>query len=347
MSAEGWCPSCLETQQAESPRDYSCRVCGAALRATPTDAPSTGPEHVQQQVDIGQAIHSFLAMIDRGGMQADALGLPGLPPDVLQNLTALSHGTEARPSSEAVIAKLPRFTGEENSWILHTATLRIKGLPRVAEGQAVAESHKKVLVIDALIGELSSVQDQVFTATLAACDPLTAEANKLCNQQQLSGAIAVAVRGVSTFAAKALTLKAAGCRAAIIVQSADVWPYIMKDSKKEAADLGEFPVCMVNKPSGKLLLDGLKAATAPVHCELAISQSKKDCVICVEPFALGSQFVRLPCGHLFHGECVKAWLQRRNTCPTCRFELQTGNPEHDARIRREQSTVADWSQWYD
>ena len=27
---------------------------------------------------------------------------------------------------------------------------------------------------------------------------------------------------------------------------------------------------------------------------------------------------KLRCGHIFHVHCLRSWLERQNTCPTCR-----------------------------
>ncbi|CAK4081556.1 unnamed protein product [Aphanomyces euteiches] len=44
------------------------------------------------------------------------------------------------------------------------------------------------------------------------------------------------------------------------------------------------------------------------------------CVICIN--ALDTSVVGLTCGHRFHHSCVLSWLQKRSTCPTCRFQYQ-------------------------
>lgn len=46
-----------------------------------------------------------------------------------------------------------------------------------------------------------------------------------------------------------------------------------------------------------------------------------DCAICKEDFALDSVARKLPCSHLFHGNCIVPWLKIRNSCPLCRAEI--------------------------
>ena len=31
--------------------------------------------------------------------------------------------------------------------------------------------------------------------------------------------------------------------------------------------------------------------------------------------------LRIPCNHIFHGNCIKPWLERSGTCPVCRYQL--------------------------
>lgn len=47
------------------------------------------------------------------------------------------------------------------------------------------------------------------------------------------------------------------------------------------------------------------------------------CIVCISNIELNSDTLLLPCGHMFHEECIKTWLVKHNTCPVCRFELPT------------------------
>jgi len=52
------------------------------------------------------------------------------------------------------------------------------------------------------------------------------------------------------------------------------------------------------------------------------------CAVCLEEFAIGDQLRGMPCGHVFHMECVDKWLlscaaHRRFSCPSCRYNLCT------------------------
>lgn len=54
----------------------------------------------------------------------------------------------------------------------------------------------------------------------------------------------------------------------------------------------------------------------------SLSINNDDCAICIESL-WGKYATTLQCGHLFHMECIKLWLEKTATCPTCRFVLPT------------------------
>mmetsp|Transcript_13273 Transcript_13273/g.17498 ORF Transcript_13273/g.17498 Transcript_13273/m.17498 type:complete len:467 (+) Transcript_13273:188-1588(+) len=45
------------------------------------------------------------------------------------------------------------------------------------------------------------------------------------------------------------------------------------------------------------------------------------CPICLDPFVSGTQLAETSCGHKFHVQCIKLWLQKSWICPLCRREL--------------------------
>lgn len=57
----------------------------------------------------------------------------------------------------------------------------------------------------------------------------------------------------------------------------------------------------------------------------------ENCSVCKDDFEINQELVNLPCKHSFHDECLAPWLKERNSCPTCRFELPTDDPDYEAR----------------
>ena len=37
---------------------------------------------------------------------------------------------------------------------------------------------------------------------------------------------------------------------------------------------------------------------------------------------------------MYHKECVLPWLEKSNTCPTCRFEMPTDDLEYEDKKKR-------------
>ncbi|XP_017432834.1 RING-H2 finger protein ATL52-like [Vigna angularis] len=47
--------------------------------------------------------------------------------------------------------------------------------------------------------------------------------------------------------------------------------------------------------------------------------SGSECAICLEEFKNGEECVEFSvCGHIFHCDCIKQWLEEKPTCPNCR-----------------------------
>ena len=46
-----------------------------------------------------------------------------------------------------------------------------------------------------------------------------------------------------------------------------------------------------------------------------MNRSDATCIICREEMTTAKILI---CGHLFHVHCLRSWLERQHTCPTCR-----------------------------
>jgi E3 ubiquitin-protein ligase synoviolin len=45
------------------------------------------------------------------------------------------------------------------------------------------------------------------------------------------------------------------------------------------------------------------------------------CIICREELDISQKIKKLPCGHVFHLDCMRRWLQQQQACPTCRAPI--------------------------
>ncbi|KAJ2995123.1 E3 ubiquitin-protein ligase hrd1 [Globomyces sp. JEL0801] len=70
----------------------------------------------------------------------------------------------------------------------------------------------------------------------------------------------------------------------------------------------------------------------PTPTEDELNATDKVCIVCREEMCLPSVPPapatpvteipkKLPCGHLFHFRCLRSWLERQQTCPTCRGNI--------------------------
>ncbi|CAA6662018.1 unnamed protein product [Spirodela intermedia] len=47
-------------------------------------------------------------------------------------------------------------------------------------------------------------------------------------------------------------------------------------------------------------------------------EEREDCTICLERMAAMAEACRLPCGHIFHADCIRRWSRISCQCPLCR-----------------------------
>ncbi|XP_077542237.1 E3 ubiquitin-protein ligase RNF181-like isoform X1 [Haemaphysalis longicornis] len=83
-----------------------------------------------------------------------------------------------------------------------------------------------------------------------------------------------------------------------------------------------FPNESHKPPASKQAVQSLKRAP--------IDEPEKKCPICLKEFGHEEIVTEMPCCHIFHDDCILPWLQVVNTCPVCRHELPTDDPNYEA-----------------
>ncbi|KQJ98784.1 probable E3 ubiquitin-protein ligase XERICO [Brachypodium distachyon] len=75
--------------------------------------------------------------------------------------------------------------------------------------------------------------------------------------------------------------------------------------------------------AGPSLADRFRSSFRPaLFGRRAHGAAAADCRVCLASFEPESVVNRLPCGHLFHRDCLEKWLGYDNaTCPLCRLRL--------------------------
>ncbi|XWS63285.1 hypothetical protein CRYUN_Cryun06bG0082200 [Craigia yunnanensis] len=83
-------------------------------------------------------------------------------------------------------------------------------------------------------------------------------------------------------------------------------------------------------PASKSAIDSLPSVKITKN---HLNSEFNQCAVCMDEFEEGTQAKQMPCKHLYHKDCILPWLELHNSCPVCRHELPTDDPDYERRVR--------------
>ena len=282
-----YCSDCFE----DVPSNQSCSICGT-------------PQPVMATIDHARA----------GDNQAHET--PVSEHDIFQRLidseffASLVARTVTRNKSlsKKYLDTLGRITVDPKKIILFDVSLQIGPL--------------RLLLVPALFSPLPS--DGLISRLVWGC-PEHGERD-LDNSSDCCGGTVILKRGKVPFVVKALNAASAGAACVIICQTYDIWPFQMTDSTERGSPEQEvaIPTMMVGKDDASILEELLRASDSGLEACIRCGQQELECAVCKEDFDVGSEVLKLPCRHVFHSDCISAWLEKDSTCPMCRHKMPSG-----------------------
>ncbi|KAI3807705.1 hypothetical protein L1987_23642 [Smallanthus sonchifolius] len=90
-----------------------------------------------------------------------------------------------------------------------------------------------------------------------------------------------------------------------------------------------------------LIVNSAKSAVEGLRTVEVNSTDIEICAVCKDSVFNneGKIAKQLECGHIYHGDCIVPWLNLKNSCPVCRFELPTDDPEYEEDRKKRSITV--------
>lgn len=99
-----------------------------------------------------------------------------------------------------------------------------------------------------------------------------------------------------------------------------------------------------NPPASQRAIDNLKKIEIDENNIKNLNE--EICNVCLEEYKIGQISNKLDCGHCFHDKCILQWLKMRNTCPVCRTELESNDPNYEKRKHSHRETLRNFHSNY-
>jgi len=248
----------------------------------------------------------------------------GVDVEALMESLLQTEALRSPPTSKAFLASLQPLPLTREDLI--QLVLRVDGMSReifpttAAFGTSFARAHPT--------GGSESVHVHL-TSQLTLATPIHGE-TALANADKVRDNISLMNRGKVTFVEKAKRAQDAGAKTVVVCQTDKIWPYVMTDKTNQAAAVGlTVPVLCVSLSDAQELLSLLDKTVPRVR--VFTRTTEVACPVCQEELEEKTSVLKLPCLHIYHPQCLMPWLEKRNTCPMCRYELPTESTSVEQR----------------
>lgn len=105
---------------------------------------------------------------------------------------------------------------------------------------------------------------------------------------------------------------------------------------------------LMQRPGGPSRAPPASAKVVAALPKFAVDEAKltelgqeTQCAVCLAELQLQDEVQVLPCRHVYHVRCVAPWLAANNSCPVCRSELPTDDPNYEAKKEKEKEDAAE------
>mmetsp|Transcript_18356 Transcript_18356/g.31384 ORF Transcript_18356/g.31384 Transcript_18356/m.31384 type:complete len:159 (-) Transcript_18356:64-540(-) len=97
--------------------------------------------------------------------------------------------------------------------------------------------------------------------------------------------------------------------------------------------VASLPVIMIEEKHCKVKNDNVVQGNISKYITQKAQQKTQleppTCTICVEFIQIGNRGMFMPCGHIYHPDCLKPWFETNNSCPVCRYEIPKDQQPED------------------